>query len=60
MPAMTMRQPRAVSQMTVLVQRTVSCRSQVKYTQWGMAPSHAQKRSLLLENCKASPFCELR
>lgn len=26
----------------------------------GMAPSHAQKRSLLLENCKASPFCELR
>ena len=38
----------------------ISCRSQVKYTQWGMAPSHAQKRSLLLENCKASPFCELR
>lgn len=57
---MTMRQPKAESQMTVLVQRTVSCRNQVKYTQWGMAPSHAQKRSLLLENCKASPFCELR
>ena len=26
----------------------------------GMAPSHAQKRSLLLENCKTSPFCEPR
>ena len=51
-------QPMPDKQVITSVQSFAFCLNEVKYIQWGIAPSHDQKRLFLFVNCNASPVCE--